>query len=213
MMQEFFNIIRQAFGPLDQHQVDGFNVILKATEGMLINHRAYILATAWHETARTMQPIAEYGKGKGRPYGVPAGKYGHIYYGRGYVQLTWMENYKKAGLATGRDLVQFPEQAMIPEIAADIIVRGMSQGWFTGKKLSDYQPFDYANMRRIVNGSDKALTIASYANTMETALRTIPPVHKPPDIPILDFQIIEASKHIGDAPKFSLWEWFKSLWK
>ena len=30
---------------------------------------AYILATTWHETATTMLPIAEYGKGGGRPYG------------------------------------------------------------------------------------------------------------------------------------------------
>ncbi len=38
-----------------------------------------------------MQPIEEYGRGKGRKYGAPAGPYGKIYFGRGYVQLTWLE--------------------------------------------------------------------------------------------------------------------------
>ena len=31
---------------------------------------AYMLATTFHETARTMQPIEEYGKGKGKTYGI-----------------------------------------------------------------------------------------------------------------------------------------------
>ena len=37
---------------------------------------------------------AEIGKGKGRKYGVPAGPYGKIYYGRGPIQITWEHNYK-----------------------------------------------------------------------------------------------------------------------
>lgn len=28
-------------------------------DGLPITHQAYILATAWHETARTMQPVRE----------------------------------------------------------------------------------------------------------------------------------------------------------
>jgi putative chitinase len=171
-MQEFFAIVREAFGPLSQTQVDGCNVLLKATEGLSTMHRAYILATAYHETAHTMQPIEEYGKGAGKSYGQPAGAYGKRYYGRGYVQLTHLSNYQKASLATGRDLVRYPEQAMDPDVAADIIVRGMSQGWFTGKKMSDFTTYRY--MRLVVNGMDKADLIASYANTFERALKAIP---------------------------------------
>ena len=37
---------------------------------------------------------AEIGKGKGRKYGVPAGPYGKVYYGRGPIQITWEHNYK-----------------------------------------------------------------------------------------------------------------------
>ena len=36
----------------------------------------------------------ELGRGKGKKYGVPAGPYGKIYYGRGPIQITWENNYK-----------------------------------------------------------------------------------------------------------------------
>jgi hypothetical protein len=35
-----------------------------------------------------MQPIEEYGKGRGMPYGKPDPTTGQVYYGRGFVQLT-----------------------------------------------------------------------------------------------------------------------------
>jgi hypothetical protein len=168
LMKAFFEVIRREFGPLSQKQVDGFNVLYEASKELPVRHQAYVLATAWHETAATMQPIEEYGRGKGREYGKPVGPYGKVYFGRGYVQLTWLENYEKAGKAVDRNLVQFPDQAMIPEVAADIIVRGMSQGWFTRKKMADFQ--SYEDMRKVVNGTDKAALIAGYAKKMEAAL-------------------------------------------
>ena len=167
-MKTFFDHVRRFFGPLSQHQVDGFMVILNATLSLPMRHRAYILATVFHETAKTMQPIAEYGKGKGKPYGKPAGPHGKAYYGRGYVQLTWLANYQKAALATGRDLVANPDLAMEPDIASVILVRGMTEGWFTGKKLSDFT--SYTAMRAIVNGTDKAALIAGHAEVFEDAL-------------------------------------------
>ena len=48
---------------------------------------AYILATDYHETAYTMQPIEEYGKGAGYDYGEPDPVTGEIYFGTGLVQL------------------------------------------------------------------------------------------------------------------------------
>lgn len=139
-----------------------------------------MLATAWHETAHTMQPIEEYGKGAGHAYGQPAGPYGQRYYGRGYVQLTWEANYAKATarlkqhgyLAPDDDLVRNPAMALLPSIAADIMVCGMEDGWFTGKKLSDFA--DYLHMRTIINGYDQAAAIAAYAGWFDAALRTIP---------------------------------------
>ena len=122
-----------------------------------------------------MQPSAEYGKGKGKPYGKP-GKYGQPQYGRGYVQLTWDANYEKADKALGLNgaLLKDFNLAMQPTIAAQILVRGCSEGWFTGKKLSDYLPGDYRGARRVVNGLDKADLIAGYAREFDAALRLLP---------------------------------------
>ncbi|MDI6026703.1 hypothetical protein QBK99_10925 [Corticibacterium sp. UT-5YL-CI-8] len=161
---------------LSQGQVSGTEAILDEAQarGVPLRHLAYILATAYHETAHTMQPIAEYGKGKGRKYGIPAGPDNQVYYGRGYVQLTWLANYAKAGKKLGVDFVRYPERAMDPRLAAQIMFLGMAEGWFTGKKLSDYidgDKADYANARRIINGTDKKDLIAGYAKAFETALR------------------------------------------
>ncbi|MGQ3662132.1 peptidoglycan-binding protein [Citrobacter braakii] len=143
---------------------------------------AYILATTYHETAATMQPIAEYGRGKGRPYGKPDPETGQTYYGRGYVQLTWKDNYQLAQdvvidintMAHDVPLVMQPDLALKAVYAAQIAINGMSSGWFTGKKLGDYltaNKTDYVNARRIINGTDKAETIAAYALEAEAAIR------------------------------------------
>lgn len=168
----FFAKVRAAFGPLKQAQVDGFETLLAATASWPVSWRAYALATAWHETAFTMQPIAEYGKGKGRPYGSQTNAAGQAAYGRGYVQLTWPMNYDRADRELGLNgaLSANYDLALRPDIAAQIMKRGMEEGWFTGKKLGDYLPGDYVNARRIINGTDKAAKIAGYAATFEAAL-------------------------------------------
>lgn len=176
---KFFASIRASglFGKtISESQVAGTEAIIDAFENAgLTDLRwlAYMLATAFHETAFTMRPIAEYGKGAGRKYGVPAGPYKKIYYGRGYVQLTWDYNYKKAQEKLDAPFLSDPELALEPKHAADILIRGMVEGWFTGKKLSDYIGLksDYLNARRIVNGTDKALTIAGYAQKFEAAVK------------------------------------------
>ncbi len=89
---KFFAAVRTPLfaGKMSEKQVQGVGAILDEAErrGTPLAHLAYMLATAFLETAKTMQPIAEYGKGTGRKYGVK-GKYGQVPYGRGYVQLTW----------------------------------------------------------------------------------------------------------------------------
>jgi len=173
---EFYRAVRPMFhGALSQKQVDGIEALLAATDGLPITHRAYLIATAKHETADTMQPIAEYGKGKGKPYGKP-GRHGQAQYGRGYVQLTWDDNYERAdkALSLNGALLKDFNLAMQPTIAAKILVRGCSEGWFTSKKLSDYLPGNYRGARRVVNGLDKADLIAGYAREFEAALRLLP---------------------------------------
>jgi len=174
----FFDVMRGEFGGLSQSQVEGTEFLLDEAErrGTPLKHAAYILATSWHETAATMMPIAEYGKGSGHEYGEPCPDYNNqVAYGRGYVQLTWAENYERADrecALSGALLANF-DLALDGPTAAEIIYEGMSAGWFTGKKLNDYindTQTDYWNARRIVNGTDKADLIQGYAYTFQEAL-------------------------------------------
>ena len=128
---------------------------------------SYVLATCCHETQFTFAPVEEYSKGLGRPYGDPDPKTGKIYDGRGYVQLTWLENYKRFIAVTGFDLVNHPELAMEPAISYRIMSVGMREGMFTGRKLSEFVlpngSFDFLSARKIINGMDCAEKIAEYA--------------------------------------------------
>jgi predicted chitinase len=194
----FYSKIRaqKLFGPtLDTKELEGLQEILKdcAKAKWPMSYVAYALATAYHETAHTMQPIKEFGgtayytklydvngrdPARARLYGNTSPGDGAKYCGRGYVQLTWKVNYAKAGKELGIDLVNKPDQAMIPDIASDIMVKGMEQGWFSGKKLSTYLPASgpaaldaYVSARRIINGTDKAALIAEYAMNFQEALK------------------------------------------
>lgn len=179
----FFDEIRDNF-TLTPKNVNGFNFLIdKALERKLhLDDFSYILATTWHETASTMQPIREYGKGKGRKYGKP-GKYGQVPYGRGYVQLTWDFNYERADKELGLKgkLLKNFDLALDPEVASLILFTGMKEGWFTGKGLNDYLDHvdegdkedlrEFANARRIINGTDKQIKIGKEALIFEKALR------------------------------------------
>lgn len=136
--------------------------------GLLRNQLAYVLATAYHETANTMKPVREYG---GEKY-LKSKKY-YPYVGMGYVQLTWDYNYKKAGQKLGVDFMSNPKLLLDPKYATPILIIGMIEGWFTGKKLSDYVTLnksDYVNARRIINGVDKKELIAGYAKDYDKLL-------------------------------------------
>lgn len=202
---EFYARVRPIFGgSLSQKQVDGIEALLAATEDLPVTHRAYLLATAMHETASTMQPIAEYGKGRGKAYGKP-GKHGQAQYGRGYVQLTWDDNYEKADKALGLNgaLMKDFNLAMQPTIAAQILVRGCEEGWFTGQNLDDYLP-DYVQARRVVNGTDKAQLIAGYAREFEAALRAAETLASLPPKPPATAQQPAQAPTIAETPQ-SLW--------
>lgn len=187
----FFAYLRTSlmFGPkLDQSEVDGLNALLKACEGWPVSWTAYALATAYHETARTMLPIKEYGSHKyldkydtGRLAAALGNTPeddddGQLYAGRGYVQLTGRANYAKAGKKLKLDLLKKPDLALQPSVAADILRYGMEEGWFTGKGMKDYLPKEVATLtqfkqaRRIINGTDKADTIANHAAHFQRAL-------------------------------------------
>jgi hypothetical protein len=211
-LKPFFDIVRAKFGNLSQSQVDGFNTVVDLSVGLPLEHRAYIIATAWHETAHTMQPIAEYGKGKGKLYGQPTGPYHQAYYGRGYVQLTWLKNYEKAAMATGAELVAHPDLALEPDIAGKILIEGMTGGWFTGVKLE--MCHDYVSMRRVVNGTDCNSLIAGYAMAFELALKALPtpnPAAAESDLaPAADpSKIPEPAPTVQPAPHGGFLDWLR----
>lgn len=166
---EAIEAIRKEF-ELNRERTDSVRLILAECDEHGITlpaQRAYILATAWHESR--LLPITEWGSDaylRSKAY--------WPYIGRGFVQLTWDYNYRKQGDRMGIDLLGNPELALEKDIAADILVYGMKHGQFTGKKLSDYinsGKTDFPNARRIINGTDKAEMIAGYASRFLKCLK------------------------------------------
>ena len=160
----FFDAVRvRPFGRLSETQVDGLKRIVAEAERRKtpLRHLAYILATAFHETAHTMQPIREMG---GEKY-LRSKRY-YPWVGEGLVQVTWKENHAKFGATQPGQMLTWP-------IALRAIFEGMTKGMFTGKALGDYitnSRADYVGARRIVNGTDRAELIAGYARAFESAL-------------------------------------------
>lgn len=128
---------------------------------------AYVIATADHETNHTFRPVTEaYWLPNPDAYLRTHHPNYYPYYGRGYVQLTWKNNYEKYSRLLSKDLVDHPELALDPEIALFVLVHGFKTGTFTGRKISDYinrGQTDFRNARRCINRLDKADEIAELA--------------------------------------------------
>ncbi len=187
----FLSMYAEEFGGIDGSTIDGLGLFLSfmRTDGNItdIRHAAYLLATVYKESWYTWRPIDEKGLGAGKDYGKERiGKCGgkefkNKYYGRGYIQITWEDNYQLADskLNLGCALVANPERAKDPTIAYKIASFGMAEGWFEKKhnyKLSDFITggvCDYNNARKIVNPYDSASfsEIEGYARTFEAILR------------------------------------------
>lgn len=162
---------------------------------------AYILATAWHETGTWMAPVREgfartdeeafnrvkrHIEREGLRDYVSRKENGHSYYGRGFVQLTWDENYRTMGarLGVGDQFYNDPELVMDPAHGAKIICHGMVEGLFRqGNTLPRYfgaDHYDWHNARLIVNGRrrdgsiDKAAEIAAHGRAFHEALLATP---------------------------------------
>jgi predicted chitinase len=175
----------------------GFTRLLIDTcreHGLLRNQAAYVLATAYHETAHTMQPVKETvmawhndkfpsdqevirrldnAMAKGLLPQVSRPYWREGWFGRGFVQLTHKANYERAERELDIPFTTKPEEALNPDFAATVIVVGMKEGWFTGKKLSDYITLSQSNFRsarRIVNGLDRAAEFARTARTYDGLL-------------------------------------------
>lgn len=192
-LAKFFAEVRSSLfgGSLSQSQVNGMEAVLDEAGKAFIDPRwlAYMLATAFHETGQTMQPIHERGgtdyffrmydpKGQRPKVAADLGNTqsgdGVLFAGRGLVQLTGRRNYTTFSKLVGVDLVANPDAAMQDDIAVKIMFEGMARGLFTGKKLADYftpKSSDWENARRIINGTDRARDIAGYAKRFYDALQ------------------------------------------
>jgi len=130
---------------------------------------AYVFATAEHEShfGRFMMELADGWDYEGWPdLGNTEPGDGPRFKGRGFVQITGRRNYRIWSDKLGINLIDNPEKAALPEIAALILVRGMRDASFTGVGLSDFivgDRRDFFNARRIVNALNRADHIAQIA--------------------------------------------------
>jgi putative chitinase len=190
---KFFNGYRDAFGTIKQDMVTGIELLGRQMEvdAAITDLRwaAYMLATVKHECANTWRPITERGNKAyfdkyetgtniGKRLGNTQPGDGWKYRGRGYVQITGRANYAKLSKALNlpqdENLVDYPDNALIPAVAYGIMSYGMRNGTFTGKKLQDYfadDTCDYKNARKIINGLDQCDLIKGYAEKFESILK------------------------------------------
>lgn len=198
----FFDCVRKHpfGGRLSQGQVEGMEAILDGWRTRMpintpdrIEALAYVLATAFHETAATMQSVREtlarsdaaavarleraFAAGRlgaaRTPYWRPD-REGKSWFGRGLVQLTHRRNYQAMSALTGIDLITEPGRAMEMDVSVTILIDGMRAGAFTGRRLDDYfNPCrtDRLGARKIVNGADRAELVARHAAAFATALK------------------------------------------
>lgn len=201
----FYGIIRENLfrGKLSQGVVDTIQAIsdtyyAEAWPNVSAEHLAYVYATAYHEAYHARlnpdwNPVREgfassndgaikavtklYDAGKIKTnYALPHPITGQSYYGRGWPQTTWYDNYRKMGDRLGIDLVNNPDLALQRDVAAKLLVIGMIEGLYTGKKLSDYNlvsgTFDPINARRIINGMDAVERIKGYYEKFHFAINS-----------------------------------------
>ena len=157
-----------AFGYMDATQQDSIRKIVAAFyrygDGDK-NKLAYILATAWHESH--FRPVQERRAAPSQTelYNRQNQYWSSGYFGRGFVQLTWKENYQKMARVFRVDFINQPDLALQPTYAARILVYGMMQGSFTGLALKDFinaKRQDFYKARQVVNRLDRAGKIAEY---------------------------------------------------
>lgn len=172
----FYAAIRPMFGgTLSQRQVEGIDALLDAGRALPIPHLAHVIAEVKHETGGGMYPVKEtvyqhskdqnpsdaqvisrlnLALSRGQLPWVKAPYWRGGMFGRGQIQITHEDNYRKLSSIVGVDLVKDQSRALEPAISAKIAVEGCARGIFRGIKLSDFDgpKYRHAAARAIVNG-------------------------------------------------------------
>jgi len=200
----FYECVRDTLfgGFLEQGQVDGMEVFLNGWTALTkyndLRWLAYMFATTFHETAQRMQPVREtlastddeairildnaFAEGDLPWVSKPYWRYDEnhkSWLGRGLVQLTHEENYKKMQEVLGIDITTDPNAALEPVAAVQIMFEGMIEGRsnigdFTGLSLNDFfneETDDPYNARKIINGLESADKVEGYHKEFLAALK------------------------------------------
>lgn len=165
--------VDKVISALPENERNAATLVAKALkeQGILDpNTLAYAMATMKHETAGSFQPVNE-GYYNDEQYGYEPGFTGRSearkrgydggedYYGRGYIQLTGLGNYKTYGDALGIDLVNNPDLANDPETAAKIMALYMKQRGTASLATAG----NFVDARGTINQDDKGQYIAGIA--------------------------------------------------
>lgn len=198
--KHFFDTVRPIFGgKLNTLQVEGMQKIVEYAAKWEYHpaDTAFMLGQIKHETADWMQPLREgarrFGPGNytnqqsinavtaifnkriiRTNYALPTGPYNQSYYGRGLIQITWIDNYRKFENILGKPLQENPDLALDWDISLDIAFIGCRDGVFRKKALSDFEfPAQFKAARDIVNGdtATNGTLTAQYAETFYKALK------------------------------------------
>jgi len=114
-----------------------------------LEETSFVLANANHETAnfKFLKEI------DGKNQAIKNNYDGHFYFGRGYIQLTHLSNYKNWSKWTGKDLVSNPDILTTDlDLSAFIACSGIKHGSFTAKGTIKSYNQDWYNARALVNG-------------------------------------------------------------
>lgn len=173
--KEYRNIFR--LKTISQAQVNIFDAIFDywdQSQHTDLRWLAYAMATAYHETGARMEPVREgFAKddisairaverllaqgGISWNYAKPEAN-GKSYFGRGLVQITHADNYRKLGQAIGigNKLYDDPSLALDKDISVKLLFKGMTDGLYRpGHKLSVYfskDKEDWYGAREMING-------------------------------------------------------------
>lgn len=183
-----FNELRNPLfqGRISQVQVDSVNGILDECQKQGVTNLdmiAYMIGTGWGECR--LRPVREgfkktdkearafirrqYRKSGGKRYKYVKIVNDHMYYGRGLVQLTHDFNYELWGI------LHNPDKALEPAFAAKVLVVGMLEGSYNGRRKGlayylDRPEPDWENARRTVNIRDRWQDFERYAQVVKKAL-------------------------------------------